>query len=72
MFFLGSCSGEWTETDKENFMEACEGQKLSDCDCALKVTMEKYPKVADFNEKAADDTDLQKKILSECEGITIE
>ena len=64
--FLASCSTGWTEENKETFMKECEGQELIDCDCALEKAMEKYPKIADWNEKGGKDKELATEVAENC------
>jgi hypothetical protein len=61
---ISSCGG-WTDERKEKIMGKCIEDKF-DCDCYLKVTMEKYPDPEDYNKKSEKDEAYKKTLKVEC------
>ncbi len=63
-FLLGITScGEWTNQDKDTFIEDCQRTKFSDayCDCALEKALDKY---STFDEMTADEENMAEILLS--------
>lgn len=64
--FAVSCSSGWSQKDKDTFLDECKKHESMDCDCALEKVIEKYPKIADWNEKGGKDKELAKEIAEGC------
>ena len=61
--FLSGCG--WTDERKDKILGKCIEDRY-DCDCYLKVTMERYPNPEDYNAKSEEDQEYKEKLEIEC------
>lgn len=61
--FLVGCG--WTDERKDKILGKCIEDRY-DCDCYLKITMDRYPDPDDYNTKSEDDSEYKEKLEMEC------